>query len=133
MVLAEVDYPLLQVFWTTLVVFGWVLWFWLLFRVFGDLFTRQDIGAGAKTGWVVLTILLPLIGSLVYLITQGRSMAERTQQEEFRRRQATDEYVRSVVAEDRGSDQLRTARSLLESGAITPDEFDRMQRRVRAS
>jgi hypothetical protein len=60
-------------------------------------------------------------------------MAERTQQEEFRRRQATDEYLRSVVAEDRGSDQLRTARSLLESGAITPDEFDRMQRRVRAS
>jgi len=132
MVGAEVDYPLLQLFWTTLVVFGWLLWFWLLFRVYGDLFKRQDIGAGAKTGWVVLTLFLPVIGSFVYLITQGRGMAERAQQEEYRRQRATEQYVRSVVAAD-GDRQLQTARQLLESGAITTDEFDRMQQRVRTS
>src|SRR5436190_12067828 len=75
MVLAQVDYPLLNLFWTTLMVFAWILWFWLLFRVYADLFRRRDIGGGAKTGWVVFTLLLPMIGVFTYLITQGRSMA----------------------------------------------------------
>jgi hypothetical protein len=125
MVLAAVDYPLLDLFWTTLIVFGWVLWFWLLFRVYGDLFRRQDIGGGTKTGWVVLTLLLPFIGSFAYLITQGRGMAERVQRDAEQQRAASDAYIRSVVAESDGA-QLAKARGLLESGAITTDEFDRL-------
>jgi hypothetical protein len=125
MVLAQADYPLLDLFWTTLLVFGWILWFWLLIRVFGDLFKRHDIGAGAKTGWVVLVILLPLLGSFVYLITQGRSMAERAQQEYETQRHATEAYIRSVAAEADAT-QMAKARDLLQSGAITTDEFDRM-------
>src|SRR4051812_10099907 len=125
MVLAAVDYPLLDLFWTTLMVFGWVLWFWLLFRVYSDLFRRQDIGGGAKTGWVVLTLLLPFIGVFAYLITQGRGMAERVQRDAEQQRAASDASIRSVVAESDGA-QLAKARGLLESGAITTDEFDRL-------
>ena len=76
MILAEVDYPLLNLFWTTLVIFCWVLWFMLLFRVYGDLFSRQDIGGWAKTGWVVLTLFMPFLGVFLYLISQGRGMAD---------------------------------------------------------
>jgi len=129
MVLAEVDYPLLNLFWTTLMVFSWILWFWLLFRVYSDLFKRQDIGGGAKTGWVVFTIFLPFIGVFVYLITQGRSMADRSMHELERQRAATDAYIRSVAA-DADSAQVAKARGLLESGAITTDEFDRMVQKV---
>jgi hypothetical protein len=124
-VLAQVDYPLLEVFWTTFVLFGWVLWFWLLFRVFGDVFRRQDIGGGGKTGWVVLLFLLPVVGALIYLITQGRSMAERAEREADRQRAATEAYIRSVAAGAEATQDAK-ARQLLDSGAITREEFDRL-------
>jgi len=125
MTLAEVDYPLLNLFWTTLIIFGWILWFWLLLRVFGDLFKRQDIGGGAKTVWCIFVIFLPFIGSFTYLITQGRSMTERAQRQYESQRAATDAYIRSVAAEADAT-QMAKARDLLASGAITNDEFDRM-------
>jgi Phospholipase_D-nuclease N-terminal len=129
MVLAQVDYPLLNLFWTTLIVFAWILWFWLLFRVYADLFRRRDIGGGAKTGWVVFTLLLPMIGVFTYLITQGRSMAERTEREIGQQRAATEAYIQSVAG-DADAAQMAKARDLLESGAITTDEFDRMVERA---
>ena len=64
--------PLLDLFWTMFLFFCWILWFWLLFRVYADLFSRRDIGGWAKTGWVLFTILLPFLGVFMYLITQGR-------------------------------------------------------------
>ncbi|MGY1622944.1 PLD nuclease N-terminal domain-containing protein [Geodermatophilus sp. SYSU D00965] len=121
--------PLLDLFWTMFLFFCWVLWFWLLFRVYADLFSRRDIGGWAKTGWVVFTILLPFLGVFVYLISQGRSMAERTERAVERQRAATDAYIRSVAAD---ADSVRSARAreLLDSGAVTRDEYDRMVPKV---
>ena len=117
--------PLLDLFWTTLVIFGWVLWFMLLFRVYGDLFARSDIGGWAKAGWIVLTLVLPLLGVFIYLISQGRSMSERATQTVERQRAANEAYIRSVAA-DAEAEQLAKARGLLQSGAITPEEYQRM-------
>jgi hypothetical protein len=117
--------PLLDLFWTTLMIFAWILWFMLLFRVYGDLFARQDIGGWGKTGWVVLTLLLPFLGVFIYLISQGRAMAERSARAVERQRAAADAYIRSVAA-DAEAEQSAKARSLLQSGAITPEEFERM-------
>ena len=117
--------PLLDLFWTMLIIFGWVLWFMLLFRVYGDLFARQDIGGWAKTGWVVLTLLLPFLGVFIYLISQGRAMAERSARMIEQQRAASEAYIRSVAA-DAEAEQSAKARSLLQSGAITPEEFERM-------
>ena len=117
--------PLLDLFWTTLMIFGWVLWFMLLFRVYGDLFSRDDIGGGAKTGWVVLTFLVPFLGVFIYLVAQGRGMAERSIRSVEQQRAATDAYIRSVAA-DAEADQTAKARGLLQSGAITQEEFERM-------
>jgi hypothetical protein len=121
--------PLLDLFWTMFLFFCWILWFWLLFRVYADLFSRRDIGGWAKTGWVLFTILMPFLGVFVYLITQGRSMAERAELAVERQRAATDAYIRSVAA-DANSVQSAKARDLLDSGAITRDEFDRMVPKV---
>jgi hypothetical protein len=117
--------PLLDLFWTILIIFSWVLWFMLLFRVYGDLFSRSDIGGWAKAGWVVLTLVLPFLGVFIYLISQGRGMAERSVRAVERQRAATDSYIRSVAA-DAEAEQLAKARGLLQSGAITPEEFERM-------
>jgi hypothetical protein len=125
MLLAASNYPLLNLFWTTFIIFGWVLWFWLLIRVYADLFSRRDIGGWAKAGWVVLTFVLPLVGVLIYLISQSRSMQERALKAAEEQRAATDAYIRSVAAEA-GTAQESKARELLASGAITSAEFDRM-------
>ena len=125
LVAEEYGWPLLNLFWTTLIIFGWVLWFMLLFRVYGDLFARDDIGGWGKTGWVVLTFVLPFLGVFIYLITQGRAMADRAIQAADRQRAATDAYIRSV-ATDAETEQSAKARSLLASGAITVEEFERM-------
>ena len=103
MILADSGYPLLDLMWTMCIFFGWILWFWLLIAVYSDVFRRKDIGAGAKTLWVVFTLVLPFLGALTYLITQGRSMAERGEQRAQAQRAAMDDYVRSVAVSGNGA------------------------------
>jgi hypothetical protein len=97
----------------------------LLFRVYGDLFSRDDIGGGAKTAWVLFTLFLPFLGVFVYLISQGRGMAERARREIELQRGATDDYIRTVAA-DAAAERYGKARALQQSGAITDEEFDRL-------
>jgi type VI protein secretion system component VasK len=131
---ADASYPLLGVIWTMIVFFAWVLWIWLLIYVYMDVFRRSDIGGWAKAGWVVLTLVLPYLGVFLYLITQGRSMAERREAEAQQQRAALDDYVRSVAAtaQPDNADQLMKAKNLLDSGAITPEEYDAVKRKVLA-
>ena len=126
MITAAQDYPLLNLFWTTFLIFGWVLWIWLLIRVYADIFGRRDIGGGAKTGWVLLTLFVPLVGCLIYLITQGRSLTDRAEREAEQQRAAFEDYVKSVAAEASPGDQTAKARALLADGVITEQEFARM-------
>ena len=76
--LLATDYPFLNIVWTMLVFFGLVIWLRLLFTVFADLFSRRDISGGGKAAWSVFTIVLPFVGVLVYLSSQGVQMAERS-------------------------------------------------------
>ena len=71
------DYPFLDLMWTMVIFFVWILWFWLLFTVFADIFRRHDLSGLGKTGWIVFAILLPFLGVFVYLITQNVGMTER--------------------------------------------------------
>ena len=74
------DYPFLDVMWTMVIFFVWILWFWLLFTVFADIFRRHDLSGLGKTGWIVFAILLPFLGVFIYLITQNVGMTERNLQ-----------------------------------------------------
>ena len=64
------DWQFGDVFLAMLVFFCWVLWFWMLFAVFGDLFRRRDIGGGAKTGWTIFVLVVPFLGTFIYLIVR---------------------------------------------------------------
>jgi hypothetical protein len=72
------SYPLLNIFWTILEVFLWVIWFWVLITIFIDIFRSPDLSGGMKALWFVFVLLIPLIGVLVYLIVRGGSMHDRT-------------------------------------------------------
>lgn len=126
------DYPFLDVLWTMLVFFAWVIWFWLLITVFSDLFRRHDISGWGKAGWTVLVIVLPYLGVFVYLIAQGSHMAERRARDIEASRAAFDGYVREVASNGGPSDQIAKAKQLLDSGTIDASEFEQIKRKALA-
>ena len=127
------NYPLLDVMWSMLVFFSWILWIWLLISVYSDVFRRPDLGGGAKTAWVVVTLLLPFIGVFAYLITQGRGMGERRVADMDAQRAALDDHIRTVAASSaNGADELAKAQALLDDGTITGEEYATMKRKVLA-
>jgi hypothetical protein len=115
-----------DVMWSMLVFFAWIMFFWLLFIVFGDLFSRHDIGGWGKAGWTIFVIILPFLGIFVYLIANGKSMGERAAQRAQAQQTQMDDYVRSVAA-DSAPDQIAKGKQLLDSGAITQAEFDQLK------
>jgi hypothetical protein len=125
--LIAADYPLLDIVWTMLVFFGWVIWFWLLIVVFGDLFSRHDISGWGKAGWIVLVVLLPYLGVFIYLIAQGAEMAERKAAQSKAARAEFDDYVKTVAAPGGAAAEIEKAKQLLDSGAITQPEFDALK------
>jgi len=117
-----------SVMWAMFVFFAWILFFWLLFTVFGDLFRRRDIGGWGKAGWTLFVIVLPFLGIFVYLIAEGKNMGERSASA------AQAELGGYVQAASTGSaDQIAKAKELLDSGAITPAEFDQLKARALAA
>ena len=111
-----------DVMWSMLVFFAWIMFFWLLFIVFGDLFSRHDISGWGKAGWTIFAIILPFLGIFVYLIANGKSMGERAAQRAQAQQSQMDDYVRSVGS-DSAPDQIAKGKQLLDSGAITQAEF----------
>jgi hypothetical protein len=92
------DYPFMDVFWSILVFFLWVAWLLLLFRIFGDIFRRHDIGGWGKAAWCIFVIFLPFLGVLVYLIAEGSDMSRRDMEQAAASRAEFDAYVRSVAS-----------------------------------
>jgi hypothetical protein len=108
-----------------LAIFVFIVWFWLLITVAADLFRRRDISGWIKAIWVIGWIVFPYLGVLVYLIFQGRGMAERNVQQV---QQARDDLRRvagfSVADEIEKLDRLKTA------GSISDAEFSRLRARL---
>ena len=115
-------YPLLDIFWTMLWIFCFVLFIWLLVIVFMDIFRSHDMGGWGKAGWVIFVIVLPFLGILVYLIARGGKMAEHRAQEMA----SADEAFRAYVKETTGggaADELSKLADLRDRGVITEAEF----------
>ncbi len=122
-----------DVMWTMLVFFMWILWFWLLFTVFGDLFSRHDISGWGKAGWTIFVIILPFLGVFIYLIAEGKSMGERAARRAQGQQAQMDNYVRSVASTDSGADQIAKGKQLLDAGTITQAEFDQLKAKALAT
>jgi hypothetical protein len=122
-----------DVMWTMFVFFAWILFFWMLFGVFGDLFGRHDISGWAKAGWTVFVIVLPFLGIFVYLISQGKSMGERAQERAKAQQAQVDDYVRSVATSGSPTEEIAKGKELFDSGAITQAEFDQLKAKALAT
>jgi hypothetical protein len=124
------DYPFLDVLWTLLIFFCFVIWFMLLFRVIIDIFRRHDIGGGHKTLWLIFVIVLPFLGVFVYLIAESKGMAERSMQDVQAQQKQLDDHIKSVSGGAAG--EIEKAKGLLDSGAITQAEFDAIKAKALA-
>jgi hypothetical protein len=131
-VIAAADYPFLDVLWTLLIFFAWVIWFWLLITVFADLFRRHDIGGGKKVVWTIFVIILPFLGVFAYLLANGDGMAQRNAERVQAQKAQFDDYVQTVATSGGPAAEIDRAQKLLQSGAITQSEFDAIKAKALA-
>ena len=125
-------YPLADLFGTMLGIFVFLIWFWLLVIIFGDIFRSKDMSGGVKAIWVLFVIILPFLGILVYLIARGGSMHERAEQAAQQQQQAFDDYVKQTAGAGSSVDQLAKLADLKQSGAITDAEFEAQKAKLLA-
>jgi hypothetical protein len=108
-----------------LAVFFFVVWFWLLITVFGDLVRRHDISGWGKALWVIALIVFSYFGVFAYLISQSRGMAERNSQQA---QQAREEFRRVVGFS--AADEIEKLDRLKNSGSISGEEFARLRAKL---
>jgi len=126
------DYPFLDVLWTMVVFFAFIIWIWLLITVFADIFRRHDIGGGMKAIWIIFVIVLPYLGVLIYLIAEHQGMADRNAAQMQQIKTQQDAYIKSVASSS-PTDQIAQAKQLLDSGAISQAEFDSIKAKALAT
>lgn len=122
--------PLLDLFWTILIIFLFVAWIWVLISVLIDVF-RNDISGWAKALWVLFIVFLPILGVLAYLIVHGSDMSQRQMDRATEAQQAQDEYIRDVAGSTQ-ADELAKLGALRDQGVLSEDEFQAQKAKLLA-
>lgn len=118
------DYPILGLFWSMLFFFIWISWLVIFFHVVIDIFRSHDMGGFAKAGWLLLVVLLPLLGVLIYVLARGDSMRDRDVARARAQQSDMEAYVRQAAGTSGGTaDELAKLSELQSSGVITEAEF----------
>jgi len=120
------DWNLGTVLWAMLVFFFWFILIWMFIGVFADIFRRNDIGGGAKAGWVILIVFVPFLGILIYLIARPKM----TEQDRERMEGYAEAQRRASGYSP--AEEIAKAQALKDSGAISEEEFAEMKRRALA-
>jgi high-affinity K+ transport system ATPase subunit B len=132
MILAT-SYPLLEVFWTMLIFFAFVVWIWILITVLADIFRRHDTSGFAKVAWIIFIVVLPYLGVFIYLIAEHSGMAERAVKHQKDAQSQFDQYVQSVATKSDPTEQIAKAKQMLADGTITQTEFDQIKQKALAA
>ena len=127
------SYPLLDLFWTMLVVLMFIIWIWLLIIIFSDIFRSHDMRGESKALWVIFVIIIPLLGILIYLIARGSGMHDRAEQAMKSQKQAFDAQVRVAAGTGSTADDLVKLADLKSQGVITDQEFEAQKAKILAS
>lgn len=114
-------------FWLLVWSFFFVMYLMILFHIIGDLFRDRELSGWWKALWVIALIIFPFLTALIYLIARGRGMAERQAGEMRQAQEATDSYIQQVAGRSNPTEQIATAKNLLDQGTITQTEFDRLK------
>ena len=124
--------PLLDLFWSMLWIFLFIIWIWLLISVFIDIF-RADLSGWGKALWVIFVIVLPFLGVLVYLIVHGDDMQKRATDRAVEQQAAQAAYVQNLAGSGSAADELDKLKGLHDRGVLTDDEFAAQKQKVLAS
>jgi hypothetical protein len=125
------DYPFIDVFWSMIIFFFWVIWIWIVITVLIDVFRRHDIGGFAKALWVIFVVILPWLGVLIYLIVEHDGMRERSMKQAQAQRREFDDYVRETAGGG-SAGEIAKAKELLDAGAISQQEFEALKAKALA-
>jgi len=128
------NYPLLDIFLSTLYFFIWILWIMLLFWILMDIFRSDDLGGWGKAGWVIFVIILPFLGVFVYLIARGKSMGERQARDAQARDEQFRAYVKDAASDGQSqSDELAKLAGLHQQGVLSDQEFAAAKAKILAA
>ena len=121
-----------DIVWFIMITFAFMAYLMVMFAIIGDLFRDPGASGFAKAAWILALIFLPFLTSVVYLIARGRGMSERQMRsaQEMRERQAA--YIQEVAQQASPADQIAQAKAMLDSGAITPSEYERIKEKALA-
>jgi hypothetical protein len=117
---------------TVLEIFLFIAWLWILFTIIGDLFRDHELSGWAKAGWVFVLILLPFLGTLIYLIARGPGMRDRAVREQADMRRHMDDYIRDTAGSGSSADELQKLADLKERGAISDAEYEKAKAKILA-
>ncbi|MFF8840953.1 SHOCT domain-containing protein [Streptomyces sp. NPDC015130] len=135
MVTATDDYPLLDLFWTMLWFFLWIMWLFLLFKIITDIFRDDELSGWGKAGWLILCLLLPFLGVLVYVIVRGTGMTQREMARARESEAAFQDYIRTSASTSPGGGsaaELSRLAELKKRGALTEEEFQQAKAKLLA-
>jgi hypothetical protein len=122
-------------FWFILSFFILMAYLMVLFQILGDLFRDKELSGGVKALWIVGLIFLPILVSLLYLITRGKGMAERNVVAVKEAQASQEAYIRSVSGgggTGSAADEIARAKGLLDSGAISAEDFEKLKAKALA-
>lgn len=124
------NYPFLDVLWTAILIFAWMIWLWMAISIFADIIRRPDASGVKKVLWSIVIVFAPFLGVLAYLLTNGESMARRTAESQRQLQSNFEDQIRSVAGSSDPASQIANAKQLLDTGAITSDEFAVIKRKA---
>jgi type VI protein secretion system component VasK len=120
-------------FWLLVWTFFFVCYLMVLFQIIADLFRDRDLSGWWKAVWIIFLIIFPFLTAVIYLIARGQGMAERHAGEVRRSQVAADQYIQSVAGRSNPAEQIASAKNLLDNGAITQEEFEKLKAKALAS
>jgi len=119
-----------DIVWFIFISFAFIAYLMVVFTILTDLFRDRETSGWVKAVWVVALVVLPLVTSLVYLVARGRSMSERAGRDSAEMKRQQDAYIKEVAGKASPADQIAQARTMLDTGAITQAEFDRLKEKA---
>ncbi len=126
-------YPLLDIFWTVLFVFAWVLYIWVAVTCLLDIFRRDDMSGFVKVVWTLVVIIFSWLGVLLYILLNHRGMSERRLKDQQVAQADFQNAVKQAAGTGGPATELETAKHLLDNGAIDQAEYDRLKAKLLAS
>ena len=119
-----------EIVWFIFISFLFIAYLMVLFSIIADLFRDPDVSGGVKAVWIIALIFVPFLTALIYLISRGQGMAERSARQASAMQEQQAAYIRDVAGSSSSAEQIEKARAMLDAGTITQAEFERLKEKA---